>query len=98
MGFELKNDLKPSAADRRSNKLEAIGVRLVPSYLEVREETFDRLFKCYPMNCQFIRFEIVLEISRREPVPIHHTRDCTGRAREEQYSPPGGFIWSVWSV
>ena len=88
MGFELKNDLKPSASDRRSNKLEAIGVRLVPSHLEVREETFDCLFECHPMNCQLVRFEIVLEISRREPVPIDHTRDCTVRARAEQYSLP----------
>ena len=82
--------LSPSVAARRSNKLEAISVRLVPSHLEVREETFDRLFECHPMNCQFVRFEIVLEISRREPVPIDHTRDCTVRARAEQYSPPGG--------
>lgn len=90
MGFELKNDLKPSASDRRSNKLEAIGVRLVPSHFEVRKETFDCLSECHPMNCQFVRFEIVLEIGRREPMPIDHTRDCTVHTRAEQYSPPGG--------
>jgi hypothetical protein len=70
--FELENNLQLPSTDGGPNQLEPVRIGFVPSYFKIREEALYGFLKHNPVRSQLVRIEIILEIRRSEPAPIHH--------------------------
>jgi hypothetical protein len=68
----LENDLQLPSTDGGPNQLEPIRIRFVPSHFKIGKETLNSLLKRNPVRSKLVRIEIILEIRRPEPAPIHH--------------------------
>jgi hypothetical protein len=62
------------SSDGGPNQLEPIRIRFVPSHFKIGEETLNSFLKRNPVRSKLVRIEIILEIRRPEPAPIHHAQ------------------------
>jgi hypothetical protein len=66
----LKDDSEPSPANGSPEQLVPVAVGFVPAQFEVGEEALHCFLERNVVNGQFISFEIILEVSRGEAMPI----------------------------
>jgi len=68
----MEDDLESASAGRATDQLKAVAVRLVPSHLVVGEKALHCFLESHVMGGKFIRFKVILEVRRRETMPVDH--------------------------
>ena len=73
---------KNAPAQCPPDELIAVTVRFVTPHFKIREETLHRLFESDVMCSKFISLKIILEIGRREAMPVDHHSFTFNTARK----------------
>jgi hypothetical protein len=69
----LKYDLHRPSGPGATDQLKTILELLVPPHDEAGEEALHGLFERNPMEGEFVAFEVILEITRLEAIPVYQT-------------------------